>query len=298
MTRSSATLPTPQRRTWVAAMATVAILGLTVTAGLLSPVDGGAPVIFVERISSQLGQIASGATGGVWWTYAFLLGAVAAFNPCGFGLLPAYLGLYLNDGTRQSGAARARRAIAVGVSVAGAFAIVFGVASALFSIGYTAVSSLLVGLLPWFGLGVGVLLVLAGGLALSGRAVRFDPPKRVAGKLGRQASSSGIRGYMAFGLGYGLASLGCTLPLFLALVGTATAAGGLGSAIGAFALYGAGMAMTLGLLALVASLAGVGTVRRGRTVARFVPGLGAVLLLVSGAYVLYYWLTAGRLLLT
>jgi cytochrome c biogenesis protein CcdA len=103
---------------------------------------------------------------------------------------------------------------------------------------------------------------------------------------------------MAFGLGYGLASLGCTLPLFLALVGTATAAGGLGSAIGAFALYGAGMAMTLGLLALVASLAGVGTVRRGRTVARFVPGLGAVLLLVSGAYVLYYWLTAGRLLLT
>jgi hypothetical protein len=58
------------------------------------------------------------------------------------------------------------------------------------------------------------------------------------------------------------------------------------------------MATTLGVLALVASVAGVGIVRRGRTMARFVPKLGATLLLVSGAYVVYYWLTAGRLLLT
>ena len=296
MTRSRGDLPKSPRRMWLAAAATVAILGVTVTAGLLSPTDGGAG-IFVERLSAQLGQVASGATSGVWWTYAFLLGAVAAFNPCGFALLPAYLGLYLNDGTRRSGAARVRRALAVGASVAGAFAVIFGVASALFSIGYAGVSSLLVGLLPWLGLGVGVLLVVAGGVALSGRPVRFDPPHRMAGKLGREASTSGIRGYVAFGLGYGLASLGCTLPLFLALVGTATAAGGIGGAVGAFALYGAGMATTLGLLALMASLAGVGIVSRGRTIARLVPGLGAGLLLVSGAYVVYYWLTAGRLLL-
>lgn len=255
-------------------------------------------MIFVERISAQLGQVASGATSGLWWTYAFLLGAVAAFNPCGFGLIPAYLGLYLNEGTRQGGQARARRALAVGVSVAGAFAIVFGVASALFSIGYSAISSLVVGLLPWLGLGVGVLLVVAGGVASSGRSLRFDAAQRVAGKLGREARSPGIRGYVAFGLGYGLASLGCTLPLFLALVGAATAAGGLRSAVDAFALYGAGMATTFGVLALVASLAGVGIVTRGRAVARFVPGLGAALLLVSGAYVVYYWLTAGRFLLT
>lgn len=228
----------------------------------------------------------------------FCWGRSRLSNPCGFALLPAYLGLYLNDGTTRSGAARVRRAVAVGASVAGAFAVVFGVASALFSIGYAAVSSLLAGLLPWLGLGVGVLLVVAGGVALSDRPVRFDPPQRMAGRLGREAGNSGIRGYVAFGLGYGLASLGCTLPLFIALMGTATAAGGRGSAVGAFALYGAGMATTLGVLALVAGLAGVGIVRRGRAMARLVPGIGAALLFVSGAYVVYYWLTAGRLLLT
>ena len=295
MTRNT---PKSQRRTCAAAAITVAVLCVTVSAGLLSPLDGGAPVLFVERVSVQLSQVASGATSGVWWTYAFLLGAVAAFNPCGFGLLPAYLGLYMNDGSQRGSAARVRRALVVGASVAGAFALVFGVASALFSIGFSAVSSLLAGALPWLGLGVGALLVVAGGMALSGRSIRFDPPQRVTGKLGSEATSAGVRGYMAFGLGYGLASLGCTLPLFIALVGTATAAGGRGSAVGAFALYGAGMATTLGVLALVASLAGVGIVRRGKAMARLVPGLGAALLLVSGAYVVYYWLTAGRLLLT
>jgi cytochrome c-type biogenesis protein len=298
MTETLATPTRSPRRTWIAAGVTLAILTVTITAGLLFPADGGVPVIFLERLSARIGRVASEATGGLWWTYAFLLGAVAAFNPCGFGLLPAYLGLYLKNGTLEGRAARARRALAVGGVVAAAFALVFGVASLLFSIGFLAISSLLVGLLPWFGLGVGVLLVVAGGVGLSGRSLSWTITQRVAGHLGQEARSPGAGGYAAFGLGYGLASLGCTLPLFLALVGTATAFGGLGSALGAFALYGAGMATTLAVLALVTSLAGVGIVTRGRTVARFVPGLGAVLLLLSGAYVVYYWLTAGRLLLT
>jgi cytochrome c-type biogenesis protein len=99
-------------------------------------------------------------------------------------------------------------------------------------------------------------------------------------------------------LGTPSGSLGCTLPLFLALLGTATAAGGRGNAIVAFALYGLGMATTLGALTLVAAFAGVGILRRSRTVGRLVSGLGAALLMASGAYVVYYWLSAGRLLLT
>ena len=61
----------------------------------------------------------------------------------------------------------------------------------------------------------------------------------------RFGGSSGTRGYAAFGLAYGLAPLGCALPVFLALLGTPVAAGGPGSAVVAFALYGIGMATTL-----------------------------------------------------
>lgn len=296
----SDTLATPspgygsRRRIWAAAMTTLVILTAAVTAGLLSSPDGGTPVIVVERISSQISQVASGTLSSLWWAYAFLLGVVAAFNPCGFALLPAYLGLYLNDETtRQSLGARARRALAVSVVVAGAFTILFGVAGALFSVG----SSFIVDLLPWVGLGVGVVLIIAGGVVLSGRSLRFDSAQRVASKFGRNASRSDTRGYAAFGLAYGLASLGCALPLFLALVGTAVAAGGQWNAAVAFALYGIGMATTLSVLTLLVGILGFGILTRVRAIGRFVSGLGAALLLASGAYVVYYWLTAGRFLL-
>jgi cytochrome c-type biogenesis protein len=104
-------------------------------------------------------------------------------------------------------------------------------------------------------------------------------------------------GYTAFGLAYGLASLGCALPLFLALVGTAVAVGGIGSAVVAFALYGVGMAVTFGVLTVLAGIVSFEILARVRSVGRFLSGLGSALLLLSGAYVIYYWLTAGRFLL-
>src|SRR5262245_41539254 len=92
---SSDARPGSRWRAWIAVVTTLLVLSVAVTAGLLSSSDGGTPVILVERISSAIGGLTSGAT--IWWVYAFLLGVVAAFNPCGFALLPAYLGLYLND---------------------------------------------------------------------------------------------------------------------------------------------------------------------------------------------------------
>jgi cytochrome c-type biogenesis protein len=160
---------------------------------------------------------------------------VAAFNPCGFAILPAYLGLYLNEESgRASLAARARRSLAVAAVVAAAFTVLFGVMGAVFSLG----SSLIVRSLPWAGLGVGVVLILVGGTVLSGRLIGSTLPQRMASRVGKAAGSHGTRGYAAFGLAYGFASLGCTLPLFLSLVGTAIAAGGLWAAVVAFVLYG------------------------------------------------------------
>ena len=79
-------------------------------------------------------------------------------------------------------------------------------------------------------------------------------------------------------------------------MGTAVSAGGPWSAVVAFGLYGIGMATTLGVLTLVAGIVSFGVLIRVRALGRFVSVLGSVLLLVSGAYVVYYWLTAGRFL--
>src|SRR6266542_3600508 len=91
-----------RRRVLLAGAVTLLVLAVAVIAGLASPTTGGTPVIFVDRVSSEISGWASRA-GEVWWAYAFALGAVAAFNPCGFAMLPAYLGLYLRDGVAGSG---------------------------------------------------------------------------------------------------------------------------------------------------------------------------------------------------
>ena len=292
--KSSDARPGSRRATWFAVAITLLVLSVAVAAGLLSSPDGGTPVVFVERVSSAIGGLTSGAGGTIWWVYAFLLGIVAAFNPCGFALLPAYLGLYLND--QQTGddlAARTKRSLKVSLAVAGAFTVLFGVTGALFSLA----STLIVRLLPWVGLGVGVVLIVVGGMTIGGRLITFDAAQQFASRLGRGAGVSSTRGYAAFGLAYGLASLGCALPLFLALVGTAVVLGGVGSAVIAFVLYGLGMAATLGVLTVLAGIVSFGILSRVRSVGRVVSVVGSVLLLVSGAYVVYYWLTAGRFLL-
>jgi len=167
----------------------------------------------------------STASGGaLWWTYAFVLGAVAAFNPCGFALLHAYLGLYLGDNGGGWGLLpRARRSLMVAAVVAVTFTALFGAIGAVFSLA----SSAIVRVLPWAGLAVGVVLVLVGGLILAGSSIGGSLPHRLADRFGRSAGEGGTRGYAAaFGLAYGIASLGCTLPLIMALMGTAVPPGG------------------------------------------------------------------------
>jgi hypothetical protein len=57
------------------------------------------------------------------------------------------------------------------------------------------------------------------------------------------------------------------------------------------------MAAVLGVLTIAAGMVSFGALTRVRSMTRFVSGMGAALLLISGAYVTYYWLSAGRLLL-
>src|SRR5262245_35060164 len=133
------------RRTVLAAAVTALVLAVAVIAGLTAPTTGGTPVIFVERVSSAISNAASRA-GEIWWVYAFALGAVAAFNPCGFALVPAYLGLYLRDDLTRTGlGAGLSRSITVAVVVGASFTALFGAVGAIFEVA----SAPIVRSLPW-----------------------------------------------------------------------------------------------------------------------------------------------------
>jgi cytochrome c biogenesis protein CcdA len=168
----------------------------------------------------------------------------------------------------------------------------FGAAGLLVGAAATALARAL----PWAGLAVGLLLVATGGRLLAGGALATDLAGRAADRLGAGARRADGRGFFAFGLAYGLASLGCTLPIFLTVVGSALATDGPPAAAGQLPLYALGMGGVVTALTLGAVVAESALLAWARRVGRLLQPAGAVLVLLAGAYLIYYWLTLGGLL--
>jgi hypothetical protein len=108
---------------------------------------------------------------------AFGAGMVAAVNPCGFAMLPAYLSLYLGaeeEGfAERSAVRRALRALLVGLTVSMGFVAVIALAGAVISAGGT----VLIGALPVLGVLVGEALIVIGlWLFLGGRSPYIRRP--------------------------------------------------------------------------------------------------------------------------
>jgi len=228
--------------------------------------------------------------------YSFGAGMVSTVNPCGFSMLPAYLSLYLGDAYEGSGARHrllvaGARAMLLGAAVTLGFTVLFSFfGMVIWTGGY-----ILMQYLPWLGLLVGLALVGLGLFLLSGKSVHAALPARLANMIGTP-EKQGFKTYFLFGIGYGTASLGCTLPVFLVVVGSAMKSRGFSDGAFQFISYSLGMGTVLTALALSIALfkGGLTTYLR-----RAVPHMGRIagaLLLVSGSYQVYYWLTKGGLL--
>ncbi len=243
--------------------------------------------------------------------WAFSAGMVATVNPCGFAMLPAYISYYLatDDGPpgdeplapgaqpvgvlapRQLHATLSRLlpALAVGGILTTGFLVLFALAGTLISAGAYAV----VRTMPWIGLGVGLGLVLLGVWLLLGHHLVLPGLPQM--QMQRERS---LRSIFLFGVAYGLASLSCTLPIFLVVVGGAFTRQSIGAALVQFLAYGLGMGVVLMALTLSLALFKGVLVRYLQRVVPYVERAGAVLLLGAGGYIVYYWLVTGRLLLT
>lgn len=227
--------------------------------------------------------------------FAFAAGVVSAFNPCGFAMLPAYLGLYLSGGQddlETGGAARnVGKAVVVGSSVTGGFVVLFGAAGLVISLG----ASFIVGFFPWLGLTIGIALALIGSWMVGGGKLYSGFAAQAASRMGDPGKTN-IKGYFAFGLSYATASLGCTLPIFLTVVGTSLAVSNLPAAIGQFLLYAIGMGMVILALTIGIAFFKQAMVRFLRKAMPFVQPVGSWVMVIAGSYLIFYWLTFGDLL--
>jgi len=172
------------------------------------------------------------------------------------------------------------------------FILLFGVAGVALRLATSAIARSL----PGVGLAVGLLMVLVAGRMLAGGTLYAGFGERVADRLQAGTGQRGMRGYFVYGIAYGLASLSCTLPVFLAVMGSAVALEGALAGALQFVLYALGMGLVISVLTLGVAFFKQAVLRYARKVLPYVQPASALLLLVAGAYIIYYWLTLGGLL--
>lgn len=215
---------------------------------------------------------------------AFAAGMVAPVNPCGFALLPAWITLSLwNTAHHTAVAGRLARALRSG------FALSIGFAGTLVAAGLivSAGAHVIIDAVPWLGLATGGVLLLFATAVLTGHSlglrlpsIRRKPPAARGHRVGQS---------VAYGVGYAGASLSCTFGVLLAVIAQAQATATYAGMVVIFAVYATGAASVLLLLAIAVAVAGSALTRHTALLARYGPKLTAVVLVVTGVYLIWYW---------
>ena len=214
--------------------------------------------------------------------YAFGVGMVATFNPCGFAMLPAYLSYYLGL-EQETPTTRTDqivlRAIAVGAAMTAGFVVVFGVLGLILDPVLNSISDKL----PWVTMVLGIGLIFVGIRMLAGKDISVRLPK-----ISRAPEQRELVSVFVFGISYALVSLSCTISLFIAAISTVITQENWITGLGAFIAYGLGMGVVLMVLTLAIALARQGIVKKMRGILPYIGRISGGLLILAGMYVTYY----------
>ena len=215
---------------------------------------------------------------------SFIRGMVAAVNPCGFILLPTYLMYFLGLQGTMPGSQRAtmRRAVIVSAAVSTGFLSVF----------------LIAGLISWqftswinenakYATGaIGVTLLVLGIAMLFGYKLPFMTPRLDAGGDGPKQT---VGAMFVYGIAYAVASIGCTIGLFIATVFSTSERDGVVAGVGNMLAYGAGMALLVSALTIALASANTGLLKLLRGSLQYVDRIAAGFVVLSGFYLLWYF---------
>lgn len=237
---------------------------------------------------------------GVWLPFGFAFGAgmVATVNPCGFVMLPAYLGMYVGDGQgiedKSRGTIQISRQLVKALYVSAAlglgFVVLFGTVGITVSAGARSVATIF----PWVSFILGFIMAMLGAYLFAGGKLYTGAAQSAASKIGDPRDQS-LRGYFLFGLSYATASLSCTLPIFLGIVTASLATDGLIGAASQFIAYALGMTFVITVLTVSIAIFKGALVNQIRKVMPYLNSISAGILIIVGGYLIFYWLTEGEL---
>jgi cytochrome c-type biogenesis protein len=219
------------------------------------------------------------------FAYSFILGVMAAINPCGFVLLPTYLVYYLGTEIQrgeESRSATLRRSLVVGSAVSAGFVglfLVVGIISRAFTNAIVTHSK-------YASLVIGVLLVAMGIAMFLG----WKPPiARPDVSVQRQRT---VWNMFLFGIVYAIASIGCTIGFLTSVILGSVNRQGYVSGVLSITLYGLGMGLLVTSLTVALAFARVGFLTTLKKSLRWFDKVSAGFVTLTGLYLTWYWFSA------
>ena len=219
------------------------------------------------------------------FAYSFILGVMAAINPCGFVLLPTYLVYYLGTEIQrgeESRSATLRRSLAVGSAVSAGFVglfLVVGIISRAFTNAIVTNSK-------YASLVIGVLLVAMGIAMFLG----WKPPiARPDVSVQRQRT---VWNMFLFGIVYAIASIGCTIGFLTSVILGSVNRQGYVSGVLSITLYGLGMGLLVTSLTVALAFARVGFLTTLKKSLRWFDKVSAGFVTLTGLYLTWYWFSS------
>ena len=218
-------------------------------------------------------------------SFAFATGLVAAFNPCGFAMLPAYLSYFvsLESGEEAHIGRNIFRGLVVGLTLTVGFVLFFGIIGLLAStiVSQGAIESRL----SWATFIIGILMVPLGIAMLVGYE-----PKLLIPRLNKGGTSRQLPSIFLFGVSFAVVSLGCTAPLFFTTVVGSFESRNVWEGTLVFLAYGGGMSLIVMILTLATAMARNEIATSMRKVLPYVSKIsGGFLVLAGGFLILYGW---------
>ena len=224
-------------------------------------------------------------------TLPFTLGLVTAINPCGFAMLPTWIGYFLagDAADREDRPEQVLRGLLVSLVMAGAFILVFGTLG--LAVTHLVTEESIARRTPWITVLVGLFLIGYGLALLTGRRVRLPIPMPRRGP-----ESSELWSVFGFGVSYAIVSVGCAAPIFLLQVAGSFGRDGILEGTATYLAFAAGMTAVITSLTLSLALARGGLVRHLRRLLPFTDRIGTLILVLGGAYLVVYGVYEIRLL--
>jgi cytochrome c-type biogenesis protein len=209
---------------------------------------------------------------------AYSAGLLAVLAPCALPMLPSFVSYYMNAEHREN---KWLSAIGFGLTTLAGFLTVFLGIGILPSFAINTVANKISLVSPF----IGVILIILGLVHLFS-----DVFNNIQVFNTITPEGTGYKAFYMYGLGYGAASMACSFPVFVLLVLQSATVGGFISILVMFTAYGLGAATILIPLSLALTFSRELIYQRLMRVIPYMKKINAGVLILAGAYMVYYGL--------